>query len=209
MRNGTNATVYLRLPKRATVPAGEPIRLGQVAQLIVEPEWEAAVKNIVLYDPEERDGNIVLIDMIRIVDRMMALIPDVKVEHFGEPHVLVDIYAEKRRPGLFPIIVVWILLFLGSGLAIMNFHEDVAMEEVHRRLTELLTGERIEHPYWMQIPYSIGIGLGMVLFFNHVFKKKFNEEPTPLEVELFLYQENINQYVIADEYRRLAERTDR
>ncbi|MNO07817.1 hypothetical protein D3C81_2301760 [compost metagenome] len=40
----------------------------------------------------------------------------------------------------------------------------------------------------------------MVLFFNHVFKKKFNEEPSPLEVEMYLYQQNMNQYVVAEEY---------
>ena len=30
--------------------------------------------------------------------------------------------------------LVWLLLFFGSGLAIMNFHEDVSMPEVHRRI---------------------------------------------------------------------------
>jgi len=43
----------------------------------------------------------------------------------------------------------------------------------------------------------------MVVFFNHLFKKKWNEEPTPLEVEMFLYQENIDQYVVAEEYKRM------
>ncbi|MNW57963.1 hypothetical protein D3C74_358020 [compost metagenome] len=75
----------------------------------------------------------------------------------------------------------------------------------------MITGERDEHPYLFQAAYSIGIGLGMIVFFNHLFKKKWNEEPTPLEVEMFLYQENLNQYVIAEEYKkkREAERKSR
>ncbi len=40
-------------------------------------------------------------------------------------------------------------------------------------------------------------------FFNHLFKKKWNEEPTPLEVEMYLYQENLDQYVVAEEYRKM------
>lgn len=46
----------------------------------------------------------------------------------------------------------------------------------------------------------------MVLFFNHIFKKKFNEEPNPLEVEMFMYQENVNTYVIAEEIRNRGKR---
>ena len=37
----------------------------------------------------------------------------------------------------------------------MNFHEDVSMREVHIALYEIITGERNEYPYLLQIPYSI------------------------------------------------------
>ncbi|MFP3360102.1 stage V sporulation protein AA, partial [Planococcus sp. SIMBA_143] len=35
--------------------------------------------------------------------------------------------------------------------------------------------------------------------FNHLFKKRFNEEPSPLEVEMFNYQQDLDQYVIVHE----------
>jgi stage V sporulation protein AA len=44
----------------------------------------------------------------------------------------------------------------------------------------------------------------MIVFFNHLFKKNWNEEPTPLEVEMYLYQENVDQYVVAEEYEKMA-----
>ena len=94
---------------------------------------------------------------------------------------------------------VWLLLFVGSGLAIMNFHTDVSMKEVHERIYYLMTGMHHSRPLILQIPYSLGIGLGMVLFFNHLFKQKFNDEPSPLELEVFMYQESIDQYVIDHE----------
>ncbi len=95
-------------------------------------------------------------------------------------------------------------MFIGSGLAIMNFHADVSMLAVQRKIYEMFTGEYIPNPLLLQIPYSLGIGIGMVIFFfNHLFKKKFNEEPSPLEVEMFTYQESLNQYVITEEYNRI------
>ncbi|KPC99373.1 hypothetical protein LR69_02359 [Geobacillus sp. BCO2] len=39
----------------------------------------------------------------------------------------------------------------------------------------------------------------MILFFNHWFRKRINEEPSPLEVEMFNYQQSIDQYVILHE----------
>lgn len=55
------------------------------------------------------------------------------------------------------------------------------------------------HPLLLQIPYSIGIGLGMIIFFNRVFKKKFNEEPSPLKVEMFNYQQELDHYTVMHE----------
>lgn len=39
----------------------------------------------------------------------------------------------------------------------------------------------------------------MILFFNHVFKKRLNEEPSPLEVEMFKYQLDLDHYVALNE----------
>ncbi len=63
----------------------------------------------------------------------------------------------------------------------------------------MITGEFKEQPLLFQVPYSVGLGLGMVLFFNHVFQKRINEEPSPLEVEMFQYQQSLDQYVIVNE----------
>jgi len=81
------------------------------------------------------------------------------------------------------------------------------MEEVQQRLHYLLTGEEVEHPFWIQIPYSIGLGVGMILFFNHLFKKRINEEPSPLEVEMFKYQQDLDEYVILHENKMVKDQS--
>lgn len=198
--------LYLRFRKGITIRKGEPVMLGQVAELFTEPELMERISGLILYRPEEEDGNLLLVDMMQVTRLVKSAVPVIDIEHFGEPHALVEVAEAKRRCHPALIALVWVLLFIGSGLAIMNFHEDVSMPEVHLRIYELLTGERPEHPYWLQIPYSFGIGIGMVLFFNHLFKKKFNEEPSPLEVEMYLYQQNMNQYAVAEEYGKRMNR---
>ncbi|MNO20766.1 Stage V sporulation protein AA [compost metagenome] len=205
------SNVYLRLSKQVAIPIGSPIRLKDIAHIMAEPHIESELLDIVMDRPESSDGNLIVIDMLQVISQIKHLFPDAQVEIIGEPQVLVEMIAEKKKPSILLFIAVWLLLFFGAALTIMNFHADVSMPAVQIRIVEMITGERDEHPYLFQAAYSIGIGLGMIVFFNHLFKKKWNEEPTPLEVEMFLYQENLNQYVIAEEYKkkREAERKSR
>ncbi|AEI41280.1 stage V sporulation protein AA [Paenibacillus mucilaginosus] len=204
MRPASVPSLYIRLRKNRRIGRGEPIRLGHVAQILLTGlDSEEELKDVVLYEPREADGLVVLVDMMLIVRKVKSRFPELAIEYFGEPHTLVEIGGKVKPPNLLLLVLVWLLLFVGSGLAIMNFHADVSMAQVHQHIYKLLTGRESAHPLLLQIPYSLGIGIGMIVFFNHLFKKKFNEEPSPLEVEMFMYQENVNHYVITEEYHRI------
>ena len=206
MGSSSHSVLYLRLKKRVYIRSGHAVTLGQVSRLMTdEDELERELKDMPLYRHQVADGNRVVIDLLQIVKSIRRSYPSVSVEAYGDPQVLIMIADKPVKPRYALLVLAWLLLFFGAGLAIMNFHTDVNMKEVHTRIVELITGEKTDHPLWFQIPYSFGIGLGMVLFFNHLFRKRFNEEPNPLEVELFMYQENINDYVIADEMRKKAD----
>ncbi|MGR4031360.1 stage V sporulation protein AA, partial [Bacillus sp. ZZQ-131] len=123
----------------------------------------------------------------------------VQINLLGSGQTLVEIIYEKKKAHPVFFGLVWLLLFIGAALAIIYFHEDVSMQQVHQRLYYMITGEFNAQPLLFQIPYSLGLGLGMVLFFNHVFQKRINEEPSPLEVEMFQYQQSLDQYVIVNE----------
>ncbi|MEK5320457.1 stage V sporulation protein AA [Paenibacillus sp. FSL L8-0644] len=196
--------VYLRLRSRVRMIQGQDLHLGDVANLLTNPEWEKELLGLVLKRPQHQDGNLILIDMLQIIAKIRDHIPGVVVESLGKPHVLVELVEKPRKPSKILFVLVWVLLFFGSALTIMNFHADVSMMEVQVRIVEMITGHKDEHPYLFQIAYSIGIGFGMIVFFNHLFKKNWNEEPTPLEVEMYLYQENVDQYVVAEEYEKMA-----
>jgi stage V sporulation protein AA len=179
------------------------VRLGDAARLLADDEREKRLAGLVLYRHKPEDGDRIVIDMLHVIRAVSEAEPGLDVEFVGEPQTLVTVADRPQKPLPGMLAVAWLLLFFGSGLAIMNFHADVGMLEVHRRMTELITGAKPERPLWFQIPYSIGVGLGMVLFFNRVIRKKLSEEPSPLEVELYLYQENVDAYVVASEMRKL------
>lgn len=44
--------------------------------------------------------------------------------------------------------------------------------------------------------YSIGIGLGVLIFFNHFMGKKLTADPTPMEVEMRAYEDQVDTTVL-------------
>ncbi|RKP57401.1 stage V sporulation protein AA [Cohnella endophytica] len=189
--------------RRAVVRPKSVVLLGDVARLVTEERLHERLRKLPLHGITEKDGNLLLIDMLQVVKAIREAEPGLIIETFGEPHVLLEISpAGTVQPRKLILVLAWLLLFFGSGMAMMNFHADVNMPAVQHRITELITGKSVSHPWLFQIPYSIGVGMGMLLFFNRLLRKRLNDEPNPLEVEMFMYQENVNHYVITEEYRK-------
>lgn len=191
--------LYFRLRKRLSVSPEATITLGDICQLFLDGRTEQNLAKIPIYQVKPTDGNLVIIDVMQVIQKLRFVYPEINLEVQGASQIIVEVLNPRKKPNLVLVALVWLVLFIGSGLAIMNFHTDVSMLQVHQRIYYLLTGKTNLQPLLLQIPYSIGIGLGMILFFNHIFKKRINEEPSPLEVELFLYQQSLDQYYIQHE----------
>ncbi|AUS08589.1 stage V sporulation protein AA [Laceyella sacchari] len=190
--------LYLRLKKKVMATPGQPLTIKDLCRLTGEgipPE----VGSMPVCVPQLGHGNYLVIDVIDIIQLVQKKFPMIEVQQVGPHQMLVEVKLSDKRPRFLYVMLVSLVLFAGSGLAIMNFHTDVSMAAVHERIVFLLTGQHVKKPLLLQIPYSIGIGVGMMLFFNRLFQRKFNEEPSPLELETFQYQETIDQYMINDE----------
>ncbi|WP_163582748.1 stage V sporulation protein AA [Gracilibacillus saliphilus] len=191
--------VYIRLKKKIEVNKQHLITLNDIAFITGNIDYLKELETLKIYQITEKDQNVSVIDGFQLLDTLVETYPFLSVELLGSNQVIVEIKKNDRKANIFLILLIWLLLCIGSAMAIMNFHYDVSMEEVHQGLYFLLTGEQQNKPLWIQIPYSIGLGLGMILFFNHIFKKRFNEEPSPLEVEMFNYQQDLDHYLIYHE----------
>ncbi|CJH00969.1 stage V sporulation protein AA [Bacillus cereus] len=175
------------------------VKLGDVAQLAGDSSVVELLQNEIVYKITAHDKTHVVIDVMKVIEIIQQKASHVQINLLGSGQTLVEIIYEKKKTHPIFFGLVWLLLFIGAALAIIYFHEDVSMQQVHQRLYYMITGEFNAQPLLFQIPYSLGLGLGMVLFFNHVFQKRINEEPSPLEVEMFQYQQSLDQYVIVNE----------
>lgn len=186
----------------------ESIYLMDIAQIIAPETVFSELKNLKVHEISVNDKNIVIIDVMKVIRLISSLIEDVDVQTIGPAQTIVEVILKKKQMSTPFFILIWFLLFFGSAMAIMNFHDDVSMRSVQEKLYKIITGVEDSKPWIFQIPYSIGLGLGMILFFNHVFQKRINEEPSPLEVEMFNYQMDLDNYVIIHENKESMTRTN-
>lgn len=201
-------TAYIRLRHRVQVRPHETIFLKDIAQLIVHDELYEQLINLPIYQVKESDHNIIVIDAMKVIQFIHQQNQQVDIQTIGPSQVIIEVIAKKRKVSFPLFVIVWFLLFFGAALTIMNFHEDVSMQRVQQRIYTIITGENDNKPLIFQIPYSIGLGLGMILFFNHLFKKRLNEEPSPLEVEMFNYQMDLDHYISINENKESMKSLD-
>lgn len=186
----------------------ESIYLDDIAQIIAPETIIPKLKKLKVHQISVHDRNIVIIDVMKVIRLISNLIENADVQTIGPAQTIVEVILKKKQMSLPFFILIWFLLFFGSAMAIMNFHDDVSMRSVQEKLYKIITGVEDTKPWIFQIPYSIGLGLGMILFFNHVFQKRINEEPSPLEVEMFNYQMDLDNYVIIHENKESMKRTN-
>ncbi|WP_270180578.1 stage V sporulation protein AA [Alkalihalobacillus sp. CinArs1] len=190
--------IYLRLKQKIRVRPGAHLTIGDIAQLIGEDEICRKLETTIIHRIRKEDKNLVVIDVMKVI-RAIQRTNSLEVQIIGPTQTIIEVQISKKKLAPVYFVFIWLLLFIGAALAIMNFHEDVSMREVHQQIYKIVTGIDNPKPLLLQIPYSFGLGIGMILFFNHLFKKRFNEEPSPLEVEMFNYQQDLDRYVIVHE----------
>ena len=200
--------IYIRMRNRVQVKQNQNLKIKDIARIIGKDEIVKKLEDKNLLTVKKEDRNIIIIDLVHMIETIQAIDPSLEIQTFGPAQTIVEVIYDKKKVTFLSFAAVWLLLFLGAVMTIMNFHVDVSMREVHQKLFTIITGKVDEKPLLIQVPYSIGLGLGMILFFNHFFKKRFNEEPSPLEVEMFNYQQDLDQYVIMNENKESVRHLD-
>ena len=123
----------------------------------------------------------------------------------GKVEFIID-YQPKVRQNLFwqwcKTIFVCVICFCGAAFAIMTFNNDVSVTDAFDQIYLLVTGTSSDGFTILEISYSIGLGLGIVVFFNHFAHWKITTDPTPLEVEMRLYEENVCKTLIQNAGRK-------
>lgn len=198
-------TLYIQTDKNMKVTS-EQVYLQDIAQ--VSGDNPAVVNRCkvlrVITLPKEKYGRYT-VSAIELVDLIQKKENKVDVTHLGEPEFILT----YEDPGKKSEVLSWIksifvclLTFFGTMFSIMTFNTDVDVSSLLQNIYTQFTGEVSDGYTILEIGYSIGIGVGVIFFFNHFGRWKITRDPTPMEVEMRMYEDEVDNTILEMENRK-------
>lgn len=195
-----NEKIYIQVKKKAAIATNRKVKVEDIGDVYSSrPDIMKKVEEVKLSNGSMEE-NWDSLGSVEIAGKVLDSYPDLDLNLIGSDEVLIEYKSQEEKNKAWEIIKVisiCIILFFGATIAIINFHEDVDTRASIASIYFTLTGIKNENPLIMGIPYSIGVGAGMVTFFTRAFSssKRRKKEPGPMEVELFVYDDEVEQYV--------------
>lgn len=200
--------VYLNL-REITEVHHKKVRLQDVAELwCPDPEVEARLKDIMVKHVEG-DGNRRYVEsVLDVLPLIRREAPGAQVTTVGNAEYIIDYHTPEKPARAWEWLktaFVCSVCFFGAAFAIMTFNNDVDVTGVFGEIHYMITGRESDGFTVLELSYSVGLAVGITVFFNHFSRWKINTDPTPLEVEMRLYEDNISKTVIMNEGRKEQE----
>ena len=135
-----------------------------------------------------------VMSVMDLVDKIQQKEPDLTVTPLGET----DFILTYEKPGSQNLIFRWLkialvclITFFGAAFSIMTFNADVDVEKLFQQIYFQVTGQNSSGFTPLEIAYSAGLGLGILFFFNHFGHRKITADPTPMQVQMRKYEDDV------------------
>lgn len=136
----------------------------------------------------------VVFSVLKVIERIHQDYPNLEVVNCGETDFIVEFQLETVKNPLvekLKLFLISIIVFFGSAFTIMTFHIDIGIQKTFSRFYQQVMGIAKPAVTELEISYSIGVAVGIIVFFNHFSKKKITKDPTPIEVEMKKYNQDL------------------
>lgn len=197
--------LYIQIDKNLKVNT-PTVHLGDIAQLYCRDKKTMDLcSQLGVYEiPRNEPGRYVL-SAVDVIAQIQQYMPKLEITHIGEP-VFILTYEQQRSQNLvwrwLKIALISITVFFGAGMSIMTFNADVNTSALFSDLYHQVTGEVSDGFTELEFMYSLGIGVGVIFFFNHFGRKKLTQDPTPIQVQMRIYEDDVDAAVMEHLNRR-------
>ena len=132
------------------------------------------------------DGEkLTMFTITKVYEAIHRVYPDVTIENLGEQDFIVECETGKKPSKAWEYtksVLVAFIVFFGAAFTIMTFNEDVNVSGVFEKIYLTFTGE-------------VHTG-GIIVFYNHFKRRDIKNDPTPIQVEMRTYEEQMNKAMI-------------
>lgn len=203
-----NKTVYLKCERNVEVKE-QDVFLADVGTVrCSDTVLDARLKAIKVHHFGKEGAKRCVISTLKLVELMEKECQNISVQIVGETDVLVEWISVGRHKGWqqwLRAALVCLVSFFGTAFTIMAYHNDVGINEVFTLLYTMVMNREPQGLNILEAAYSIGLAAGIILFFNHVGGRRLTKDPTPIEVSIRKYEEDVDKALIAQAGRERKE----
>ncbi|MBR5578036.1 MAG: stage V sporulation protein AA [Lachnospiraceae bacterium] len=197
-------TLYLKLSTKVRIQR-EVILLKDIAKIYhYDREKEEKIKAMEIYRFQQKDQNRCVISLLKVISLLQNQDPNLEINSLGDSQVIVEKESTAKSNtivGIAKIGLVSAVCFFGTIFTVMAYHNDINIIGVFERVKEIVGTNPEEKITALEISYSLGLSLGIIIFYNHIGKRTLTKDPTPVAVEMRTYEADINKSLV-----ELAER---
>ncbi len=206
-----NETLYLKIDQN-TIVTDRHVTLSDIAKMeCSDPAVVRRLKQKKIYtfqdamDTKKQKNVMKVFSVLKIIALIHEEYPDVEVSNEGESDFIIEYVPDPKKPkwmNAVKTIVLCSITFFGAAFTIMTFNNDVGVPDVFSKLYLQVMGTPSDGLTELEFCYSIGLALGITVFFNHVGHKKITPDPTPIQVEMRKYEQDIDTTFIENAERK-------
>lgn len=200
--------IYIKPVEKVQMIERKVVFLKDIAEVYIGGQTKGGIEGIVVFQiPKDGDATylISVMDVIRAINHQY---PDATVSNVGEMDILVEYHHKEKKENkaieYLKVFSICVILFAGASTTIMCFHTDTQVPLIFQNYYYMFFGENVDMPAILAIPYSIGLVVGVLVFFNHFSKFKVTDDPTPIEIEMSTYEKETNASVVDKLNKRSA-----
>ncbi len=198
--------LYIKLEQNVEVQK-QDITLADIARMeCTDAKVLNRLKTVKFYQihPDKRGKFRKAFSVLDVIHTVHEQFPGLEIQNLGECDFIL---TYMKNAGNHPIwdwaktAAVGTIIFFGAAFSIMAFNNDISVTKLFAQIHEQITGEETDGYTVLEVSYSIGLSAGVLLFFNHFWGKKLTADPTPIEVEMKMYEKDINTALIDESSR--------
>ena len=200
-----SAMLYIKGDRNVEVTK-QNVTLGDILEIeCSDSAVLAKVKTLRILKIREEKEQRFVISVLKIISCIHEQYPRIEVQNLGEEDIIVTYENQKTPPVFWHIIktiFVAAVIFCGAAFSIMAFNNDVSVTKLFGQIYQIVMGKESNGFTVLEVTYSMGMAIGILIFFNHFGKKRFTVDPTPMEVQMRLYENDIQTTLVEDASRR-------
>lgn len=195
----SDKTIYLKMDAKIKLQR-DVVRIGDLGKIYCEESNVVnKVKTLQIYRFQKSDKNRCVIGVLKVMELIHKEYPSFAIDVVGETESIVEQITGKSKPlwiDYLKIALVSAVCFFGTLYTIMSYHNEINIIDLFDKTYTLVTGMETDGFTALETAYSIGLSLGIIIFYNHIGKRKLTPDPSPVTVEMRTYEDDVNRSLV-------------